>query len=45
MATGWQAQERDIDIFLKGQIDPEVIETYCELNQGQCRTDPNYKQH
>ena len=28
------AQERDIDIFLKGQIDPEVIETYCEVESG-----------
>ena len=32
--NGMAAQERDIDIFLKGQIDPEVIGTYCEVESG-----------
>ena len=39
------AQERDIDIFLKGQINPEVIETYCEVESGAVSARPNYKQH
>ena len=32
--NGMAAQERDIDIFLKGQINPQVIETYCEVESG-----------
>ena len=32
--NGMAAQERDIDIFLKGQKDPEVIGTYCEVESG-----------
>ena len=32
--NGMAAQERDIDIFLKGQVNPEVIGTYCEVESG-----------
>ena len=43
--NGMAFQERDIDIFLKGQIDPEVIGTYCEVESGAVAEDHNYKQH
>ena len=32
--NGMAAQERDIDIFLKGQINPEVIGTFYEVESG-----------
>ena len=32
--NGMAAQERDIDIFLRGQKDPEVIGTFCEVQSG-----------
>ena len=32
--NGMAAQQRDIDIFLRGQKDPEVIGTFCEVQSG-----------